>query len=68
MLLRVSKSSDLNPNQRNLAHQLVAQADDLDTLNNIINNQIDLDILFSLFGTSLFTISFNAFITSSKSI
>lgn len=39
----IDSLENLNPNQRNLAHQLVAQADDLDTLNNIINNQIDLD-------------------------
>ena len=39
----IDNLENLNPNQRNKAHQLVAQADDLDTLNNIINNQIDLD-------------------------
>ncbi|MDK6370324.1 hypothetical protein, partial [Aerococcus sp. UMB9870] len=39
----IDSLENLNPNQRNLAHQLVAQADDLDTLNDIINNQIDLN-------------------------
>jgi hypothetical protein len=41
--------------------QLVAQADDLDTLNNIINNQIDLDDVMKALKDIVTSVPFNNF-------